>query len=313
MIQFGVSLPNFGKFGTKDFLVRAAQEAEALGYDSVWVSDHIVIPAENVRKESQSEFHGETLGAHFKFLSENFLDPLIVLTYLAAVTHKVKLGTSCLILPYRNPMLTAKMAATLDNLSDGRLILGVSHGWIKEEFDALGIPFEKRGKISDECIQAIYELWHRDEASFKGEFFNFSGMVLSPKPLQKPHPPMWVGGHKKKAMERAVKYSDGWHPTQFTPEVMKEEKEKMEAYAKSIGRDLKDFTLSIRLSLYVTDAKKEPRRPCMGTLEQIRGDVRGFIDAGVTHFVFDVLGSTHEKFLNTTKIFSEKIMKELKT
>lgn len=314
MTQFGISLPNFGKFGTKEFLLRAAKEAEALGYDSLWVSDHIVIPATSVREKSSSEFHGETLQDHFKFLSENFLDPFIVLSFIAAQTQKIKIGTSCVILPYRNPMLVAKMAATLDNLSDGRLILGVSHGWIKEEFHALGVPFEKRGKISDECIQAIYALWHDDEASFHGEYFNFDGMVLSPKPAQKPHPPLWVGGHKKKAMERAVNYSDGWHPTQFTPSVMKEEKEKMEAYAKSIGRDLHNFTLSIRLSLYITETKKDDasRRPCMGTLEQVRADVQGFIDAGVTHFVFDVLGSAQEKFLAAMKLFSEKIMKEIK-
>lgn len=314
MAQFGVSLPNFGKFCAKDFLVRAAQEAEALGFDSLWVSDHIVIPSQKTWKDSRSEFRGESLAEHMKFLTEDFYEPLTTLTFLSAVTKKIKLGTSCLILPYRNPMLVAKMAATLDNLSEGRLILGVSHGWIREEFDALGVPFEKRGKLTDESIQAMMILWHDGCASFHGEFFSFNDMALSPKPAQKPHPPVWVGGHKRKAMERAVNFADGWHPTQFTPEQMKEEKGKMSAYAKSCGKNITDFVLSMRLSLYITDAKKDssPRRPCTGTLDEIKDDIIKYKEAGVTHFVFDVLGKTQEKFLETMKTFAEKIMKECK-
>ena len=205
-MHFGVVLPQFGKFASRDSLTRVAQAAEDQGWDSVWFADHVIIPTPYTAR-----------------FSETFYELFVTMGFVAAVTSRVRIGTSIVILPYRHPLMTAKQVATLDQLSEGRVILGVAFGWMKEEYDVLGIPFEKRGRRSDECLAAMKECWLSDSPHFEGEFYRFSEIAFSPKPIQKPHPPIWIGGNDRRTLRRVVEYGDAWHPIAGPRIVMNEE------------------------------------------------------------------------------------------
>lgn len=176
-------------------LVQIAVRADRLGFDALTVSEHIVMP-------------DEMAGA----MGRRFPDALLALAVLAGATERIELLTYVLVLPLRNPVVLAKQAATVDFLSNGRLLLGVGIGHAAREFEAIGVPFERRGARSDEAIEAMRELWTSDAPSYAGEFYSFSGIAFEPKPARKPHPPILVGGNSKPAMRRAAKYGDGWLP-----------------------------------------------------------------------------------------------------
>ena len=195
MMQFGIWIPNCRHLATPEIIRRTAVRAEQLGYDSVWVSDHVVVPNANV----------ERFGAAI-------YDPLITLAVAAGATSRVRLGTTVLIVPYRNPVVTAKMVSSLDALSGGRFVLGIGAGWLEEESAMLGIPFAERGPMTDEYLAAMRELWTNPSPTFAGKYTQFSGLHFEPKPAQKPHPPIWVGGHGRASLRRAAEIGAAWHP-----------------------------------------------------------------------------------------------------
>jgi len=176
-------------------LVDVAQRADALGFDALTISEHIVMP-------------NEMAGV----MGRRFPDALVAASVLAGATQRIRLLTYVLVLPYRNPVVLAKQAATVDFLSNGRFMLGVGIGHAQREFEALGIPYERRGARSDEYIEAMRELWTSDDPHYTGEFVSFAGIAFEPKPIQRPHPPVLIGGNSKPAMRRAAKYGDGWLP-----------------------------------------------------------------------------------------------------
>lgn len=182
-------------------LITVVQVAEGVGFDAVCVNDHVVMPKDSV---------GD--------LGRRWSDPIACMGFLAAETSRIRLYSAVLVTPYRSPLLTAKALATVDLLSAGRLTVGLAAGYLKAEFDALGIPFESRGAITDEYISAMKELWTTDFASFRGKHLRFSDVCIEPKPVQKPYPPIIVGGDTKAAMRRAARVGDGWHPAQVRPE-----------------------------------------------------------------------------------------------
>ena len=183
-MEFGVSLPSRGATTTTDSLRLLAQHAETVGLDSIWVSDHIIVPQQI---ESFYPYHPD--GDFPAAPEQDYYEPLTTLTYLAACTTRVQLGTSVLILPYRNALLTAKMVSTLDTLSGGRVILGVGVGWMEEEFEALGLDnFRQRGAVSDEYIRVFRTLWTEDTPSFKGEHVRFDNVGFAPRPVRRPAP-----------------------------------------------------------------------------------------------------------------------------
>lgn len=180
---------------------RVAVAAERLGYDWVAVTEHIVMPAESA----------PAMGARY-------VDSLAAIAYLAGATSTIRVLTYALVLPYRNPMVLAKGVATLDYLSGGRVILGVGAGALEREFDLLGVPFTERGQITDEYLLAMKELWTSDSPRFSGRYVRFDDIIFEPKPAQKPHPPLWIGGNTRRAIKRAVALGDGWMPWLVTPE-----------------------------------------------------------------------------------------------
>ncbi len=288
-MKFGIAIPNFGRYADKEAIVEIAVSAEELGYDSVWVSDHVVIP------ESHEVF------------GDMFYDPLTTLGFLAAKTEKIHLGTSVLVLPYRNPVALAKAVSTLDVVSDGRVILGVGSGWMKAEFDALGVAYNLRGKLTDEYIGIMRELWTSDSFEYEGEDFTLSNMKFLPKPLQKPHPPLWIGGQTKKSIERAVRCGDGWHPVGLTPQEIEENI----VYLNELLPDNKkqNFTISLRRNIEINETRRfGVEETLRGSPEKIIKGIGEYIEAGVTHSVLYILSGNFKGVLDTMEMFSKTIM-----
>jgi len=286
-MDFGVTVPNFGKYADKNEIIKVTTTAEELGFDSIWVSDHIVIPQSH------------------RVFGYVFYDPLVTLSYLASVTQTIKLGISVVILPYRNPVVLAKMISTLDQLSEGRIILGVGTGWLKEEFDALGYSYDQRGKITDEYIEILKALWTEDLPKYDGEFHSFSGIRFLPKPHQKPYPPIWVGGGSVKAIERAVISGDGWHPVGLTPGQIKDSQFLVKKLFKTHKKD--DFVISLRRNLQITEKDIDEDDTLRGSLEKVVSGLRDYKKTGVDHLILNFLSGTSDGVINAMRHFSMEI------
>jgi probable F420-dependent oxidoreductase len=284
-MRFGFHLPNFGQQISPEAITKVAQRAEALEFDSVWVSDHIVIP---------KQYSG--------IFSENIYEPLTVLTYVAGVTKTIKLGTSVIIVPYRNPLHVAKAVATLDVLSKGRVIFGAGAGWMAEEFKALGVSFAERGKISDEYIRILKAVWTSAAPEFHGDYFNFSDLAFLPQPVQKPHPPIWVGGASPRSMRRAAELGNGWHPTRLTPEELTAALPHLKRLAERYGRRVEEIEISIRLRL------QSDRMT--GTVDHLTETIAKYQAAGAHHILLD----PSFDFLPTDKLIEmmEKFAQEIR-
>jgi probable F420-dependent oxidoreductase len=246
--------------------------------------------------------------------NEHYLEPLTVLTYLAGVTRRIRLGTGVLVLPYRNPVLLAKTVASLDVLSGGRTVLGVGVGWMAEEFRALGLDtFEQRGAVTDESIRLLRELWTRDEPRFAGRYFQVEDIRFAPKPIQKPHPPIWIGGHSPAALRRAALLGDGWHPIGLRPPVGLHPEEYAQAaatigrLAEKGGRDPGEIALTFRASLVFTDKPPSPRPPFIGSPAQIIEDIQAYARLGVSHLVFGFRGPTVQALLEQLERFAMEV------
>lgn len=289
-MKFGIALPNFGKYAKKEFIIHIAKFAEDLGFDSVWVSDHIVLP------ESHKGF------GHL------FYEPITTLSFIAAETRTVKLGTSVIILPYRNPMVLAKMISTLDVASGGRVILGVGLGWLQEEFDALGVPYRNRGLIADEYIEVLKNLWSSEAPSHRGTYYNFSDISFFPKPFQKPYPPIWIGGNGVAALTRAMRLGDGWHPVGLTPDEIAEKRLAIDESERKTRSS--HFVISLRKNLRIYESgrkRPDPREPLRGDPEAISKGIESYWEGGVSHLVFQILGGRFEDIIHTMEFFSTRI------
>ncbi|PON11087.1 hypothetical protein C2W62_46665, partial [Candidatus Entotheonella serta] len=216
---------------------------EQCGIASLWVSDHVVFPTVgNDNYPSGRLPHAP---------HTPYLEPVAVLAAAAMCTERARLGFSVFILGHRNPVVMAKMLTTIDSLSNGRLICGVGVGWWREEFHALGIPFDKRGKRADEMLQVFKALWTQDEPRFDGEFYQLQDVGFAPKPIQQPHPPLWIGGHSQAAYRRAVTHGDGWHASSQTPEQLSAHLDNLRRAADERNRPFDSLELSLRLKLLV--------------------------------------------------------------
>jgi probable F420-dependent oxidoreductase len=291
-------------------LGRVAEKAEALGYDTIWCSDHIVIPT-----EVKSFYPYDPSGKMPFNPSEPYWEPLTVIGYVAGRTSRLRLGTSVLILPYRNPVVTAKMLATLDVLSNGRITLGAGVGWMEEEFKALGLEtYPRRGAYSDECIRIFRELWTRDNPSFQGEFHQFSNLRCEPRPVQPGGIPVWIGGHTPQAIRRAARLGDGWQPlvqrppADLPPAEMREKIAQLRAFARQAGRDPRQITLAMGSSIQFTGgAATGPRSLFTGTPAQIGETLQRYQELGIQNFRCDFPGSSIEGLLQAMERFATEV------
>jgi probable F420-dependent oxidoreductase len=235
-MQLGFSLHN--NWGIEDVqaIIRLASRVEALGFASVWVHDHVF-----------------NAGHVFNRIgSKPYYEPLTLLSHVAAHTQRVGLGTSVLVLPYHHPIRLAKTAATLDVLSGGRLTLGVGVGGVEPESNAMGSPYAERGAITDEALAVMKALWTQDVPRFAGKYHRFSGMPFSPKPLQQPHIPLWIGGNSRAAIRRAVHLGNGWHPFALFPEALSQGIGYLREQAQMAGRDIAEIPVSLSIPLIPT-------------------------------------------------------------
>ena len=293
-MEFGFSLPGRGPLAGIDVVLKLAEKADALRFDSLFVTDHIVMPASSAKSVYPYTTSGQFPGG----LAQDYLEPLATLSHLAHATKRAKLGISVLVIPYRNPLLAAKMLATIDVLSKGRVILGAGVGWLREEFEALGAPpFEERGAVTEEYIKLMRTAWTTDPVSFESKHYSVRDVHVLPKPVQRGGIPVWIGGHTGAAVRRAGAIGDGWHPIGMRPPAMlgpeeyAAKVEELRASARRAGRDPKSITLTIRVPMEVrgknTKAGAGDRPPFQGTAEEIAADIRRYQALGVSHFVFD--------------------------
>ena len=243
-MDIGCHLPTTqGPATARDALVTFAREAERGGLASLWVSDHVVIPRVST---------GYGRGGTFPHPPDKpYLDPVTMLAATAMCTSRVRLGSSVFILGHRHPVVMAKMLSTIDALSNGRLIcgVGVGVGWWKEELEVFGVPYKGRGRQADEVLRAFKALWTEGDPAFEGEFFRFRDIGFAPKPVQKPHPPLWVGGASPGAFRRVVALGDGWHASPRSIEDFRKGLAELRATAETARRSFETIEISLRFNL----------------------------------------------------------------
>jgi probable F420-dependent oxidoreductase len=267
-MQLGIHLPHIGRKASPDNIRRAAIQAEALGFDDVWVSEHIIVPKDAPYPPSA-----------------NFWDPVLTLTWAAAATTRVRLGTSVLVLPMRHPLPLAKELATLQNLSNGRLILGAGVGWLEAEFDALGVPFKERGRRMDEGIAMMRAVWSQDPVSFDAKWIpaKIDAMRSHPQPITPI--PIWIGGSSDAAINRALRL-DGWHGSRVTPEQAPAMVKRLRA-----ERPESAFTISIRIGCNASN------------VGGMRDTLRAYADAGIQHVMTAPDDRDIDTYLATAEAF----------
>jgi len=261
-VRIGVSLLNNQGIENAHALVDMASRADELGFDSVWVHDHVF----NV---------GHVLD---RIGGRPYYEPMTFLSFVAARTRRVRLGTSVLVLPYHNPVRLAKAAATLDVLCGGRLVMGVGVGLIEKEMQAMGTPFAERGAYTDEAISVMRVLWAAEEPRFAGKYYRFEGMKFSPRPLQTPSIPLVIGGVSRAAIRRAARLGDGWQPLGLSPEALAQGIATLRDEARACGRDAAKIPVSIAMTL----AAARAGRYALGTApSEIVKNARAYADVGV--------------------------------
>ncbi len=312
-MQIGCSAPTSGPLTAPDTIARIATEAEMLGYDYVTISDHLLIPTDIGSRYPYSEDGAFVSGARL-----DRHEQLMTAMFIAAKTSKLRLVTSVMVVPHRPAVLTAKLLATLDVLSKGRLTLGIGAGWMKEEFEAIGAPpFDERGAVTDEYMMACKALWEQEDPRFDGKYAKFSNVVFQPKPVQKPIP-IWVGGESNPALRRTARYGDAWYPIgtnpQFPMDTLTRYKAgvaKLRSMTEKAGRDPAKMGLAYRVSAHPSAQPKGTvdgeRRLFTGGSADFASDIRALRDLGVTAFDIGLFGPTLAATIDNMRRFRDEV------
>ncbi len=316
-MRYGFYLPTRGPAATSEGLTTIIQRGEALGFDSVVVADHIVFPTV-VRSRYPYTVSGEFPG------EGDALELLPLMAFVAGVSRGLRIVSSVMIVPYRNPVVTAKMLATIDVLSRGRLTVGVGVGWLREEFEAVGAAsFERRGAVTDEYVRIFKTLWTKSPASYAGEFYRFEALQCLPQPLQKPHPPIWIGGHSGAALRRVARLGDGWHPVGANPAVplrpaeLRASLDELRRLTAAEGRDFSSLTISFKAPVYDATSggaalPDGTRRPFSGTPVQIGEDIAAYGALGVSELIFDFRSPTAAEVIQRMERFAGEVLTRVK-
>jgi probable F420-dependent oxidoreductase len=314
-LKVGITLPQAGEQSTKENIVRTAKTAEDEGFDSLWVFERLLWPI-----NPQTPYVATPDGS-LPVEYQNILDPLETLTYVAAHTNKIALGTSVMDMLFHNPVVLARRFATLDVLSEGRSIAGFGIGWSKDEYQVSNIPFQNRGKRADELIQVLKKIWTDDVVEFKGKYYSIPASKIGPKPIQKPHPPIYLGGFSPNTFSRIVNYdTNGWlavagGPLEYIDNTIKAIKD----IAKKANKDPNNFRVILLAHLNIAlDSKsqstssktnEDQRFPFTGTIDQIGNDIKRIKQMDIDHIVFGYvfipLGRDVDRVINITKELSK--------
>ena len=281
-MKFGVNILNFGPGTNPETLKGWIQFAVETGFHLAMISDHVAITP-----DVQDGFPAP------------FYDPFVCIGWLASMTKEIELGTTVTILPYRHPLLTARMAASIDQLSQGRFILGIGVGWAKQEFKALGVNFKDRGALTSEYLEVIKTCWTNETASYEGQFVSFENVQTGPPPARKDGIPVWVGGSSDAALKRAARFGDSWHPYRFTIDWLKDEAlPKLQAFARAEERPTPK--LCPRMSLRLVDSKimGKGRAVGHGNIDQIRDDLKNLELLGAEYILLDTYAGKPDQNLH---------------
>ncbi|AIF84669.1 flavin-dependent oxidoreductase, F420-dependent methylene-tetrahydromethanopterin reductase [Candidatus Nitrososphaera evergladensis SR1] len=304
-MKAGILLPQVTEHATKENLLYIAKEAEKEGLDSAWVFERLLWPL-----KPQTPYVATPDGS-LPTEYQNVLDPLETLTYIAGNTTKISLGTCLIDMLFHNPVVLARRFATLDVLSGGRVIAGLGIGWSKDEYEVSGVPYKQRGARADEFLQALKRIWTDDVVEFKGQFYNIPASKIGPKPVQKPHPPVLLGGFSPKVFSRIVNYADGWLPIAGVGplEQLEQAVSGLREGARKAGKDpskVRVFVLSYPTVMDSPSPNQQQRWPMTGTIDQIGSDIERIkaID-GVDHIIFGYafssVGRDVKKMIEITK------------
>ena len=280
-MRFGVFLPVSGRAAVPEVLTDAARQAEGLGFESVWAAERMVNPWEMTTRYPYNE-----TDQWFVPPESPFLETLTALTFLAGVTTTIRLGASVIVMPYRHPLFTARVATSIDTLSKGRLILGVGIGWMPEEFQALGVPFKDRAGMSEEQLQIFNLLWSEERPSFHGRYYAFDPVAVNPRPVQQPRFPIWIGGESEPAQKRAAKYGDAWFSyfVKTTAPELGARYAQLQQWAVDAGRAADAVKLCSVRPIDVTSEPVDQEPDALrGTPEQLIEALKPFEEVGVQH------------------------------
>jgi probable F420-dependent oxidoreductase len=314
-MQFGFNLPNSGALAEPEIMARIAREGEALGYDYLTVTDHIVLPdmAEPGYPYSES-------GAFYSSDSAHRHEMLTLAAWLASVTARVRLVLAVLVVPHRPAVLAAKQLATIDVLSGGRLTVGIGAGWLKAEFDAVvTTPFAERGAVTDEYVAAFRRLWTEEKPKIAGRYVHYDGLLLEPKPVQKPHPPIWVGGESGPSLRRAARLGDAWYPIGSNNAHLLDSLARyragvarLRAMTEAAGRPRDAVALTYRVKrtgdAVPPLASDGERRLFSGSDAEIIGDIRALRDLGVAAIDFDFERPDPDAVIAEMRAFRERVL-----
>ncbi len=309
-MKLGVFLPISGRATGPDTLMEAARSAEAQGFDAVWSADRVVTPWTIKTSYPYSENHEFIVPP-----DRPFLDSFTCLAFLAACTEKIMLGISVLVLPYRHPLYWTRVAASIERLSRGRLIMGVGVGWMEEEFEALGVSFKDRGRMTDEQLQILSSLWTEEHISYNGQFYRFQDLAFYPKPVQQPRIPIWVGGEGSAAQRRTAKYGDAWFPyyVAITPAELRAGYENTLRLAAEAGRDPAQVKLTCCLGIEVTrEPVPQDESRLRGSPEQLVEALRAYRDIGVEHIALQFIVPRWPDRVEQIERFAQEVMPHLR-
>lgn len=310
-MKVGITLPQAGEQSTTGNIVRTAMIAEDEGFDSLWVFERLLWPI------SPQTPYVATPDGSLPIEYQRVFDPLETLTFVAAKTNKITLGTSVIDILFHNPVVLARRFATLDVLSGGRAIAGLGIGWSKDEYQVSNIPFENKGKRADEFVQALKKIWTEDIVEFKGNYYNIPASKIGPKPIQKPHIPIFMGGFSPNTFKRIINYStNGWLGLIVGPlEYLENTIKSMNEMASKANKDPNEFKTILLTYPNIVESKNEQlinesqRFPLTGTIDQIGNDIKRIKKMGVDHIVFGYnflpIGRDIDSVINKSKELSK--------
>ena len=317
-MEFGIHIGPRGCMTNRANIMTLGTRAEALGYGTIGVADHVIAPAQTAVKYPYTA-DGVWPGAP----TGECMDLLAILAFLAGCTQRVKLLTSVMVVPHRQAVLTAKLLSTIDVLSEGRLIAGVGAGWMPEEFAALQTdPFEERGAVTDEYIRAFKTLWTADKPEMKGKYVDFENVIFEPKPVTKPHPPIWVGGEAPRSLRRVAEMGDGWYPVSNnhavllnTPEKLKAGIGRMHRAVEKAGRDPASIDIAyvwfMPPSWKARELPEGGRQMFSGSADDMLEDAAALKAIGVKHCILYLQRPTIEQTMDLTERFAEDVLRRL--
>ncbi len=300
-MKIGICLPHYGRPIEVGRMLEVVRRAEERGLDSIWVTDHVIVPRD--------------VSIIYK---DHMLDPLAILPWLAGVTQRVSLGTSVVILPYRSPIPVAKLLASVDVLSGGRLIFGAAVGWMEGEFATLGVPIKERASRTDEMLQLVQALWTQEYPEIQTKRYKLQNVKASPLPLQKPRPPIWIGGSSEGALRRAARLADGWHATATTHEAFRQGAEAVTRFWKEAGKEGSP-ALSLRIPILIDGIHRAAvdmsllrgRYTINGSVAKVTEELRGFQGLGCSHVALEVSYTTFPAILQTIDILAQEVKPKL--